>query len=61
MGRRARIDRPIKFGVVVPQSILEKVDQQLYSELEGRVPYGAKSELVTSLMSDWLRARGVAV
>jgi len=61
MPRIKKIDRPKRVEVQLPESVKLKVDMELYSELEGKVPFGKFSELVTELLGDWLRARGVAL
>lgn len=58
MGRNKLIDRPRKFEIKLPDSIFTKVHQELYSEIEGKVPYGAISALGTQLFTAWLRERG---
>jgi hypothetical protein len=61
MPRPRKIDRPQRFEVQLPQSIYAKLNVELYSEVEGRVPHGAFSELTTALVVDWLKSRGVTV
>ena len=61
MPRPSKVDRPVGVKVWLPQSIHDKLKRELYSEIEGRVPYGAQSELVELLVTDWLKARGVVV
>lgn len=61
MTRRFKLDRPRKIEVQVPTSICQKVEEQLYSEIEGKIPFGARSNLVTELLTEWLRDRGVIV
>lgn len=59
MPRPKKVDRTQRIEVQIPASILTKVKLELYSELEGRVPFGSMSELLTELMTDWLKARGI--
>ena len=59
MPRPKKVDRTQRIEVQIPASILTKVKLELYSELEGRVPFGSMSELTTELMTDWLKARGI--
>lgn len=59
MPRPKKIDRPVRIDVNIPSSIHARVQLELYSQLEGRVPYGATSNLVTELLTDWLAKRGV--
>lgn len=61
MSRRLKIDRPVEVPFQIPSSIWEKVQYQLYSEIEGKVPFGARSNLITELLTEWLRDRGVIV
>lgn len=61
MPRPLKVDRPVGVKVCLPQSIHDKLKRELYSEIEGRVPYGAQSELVELLVTDWLKSRGVVV
>lgn len=61
MPRPKHIDRPERIEVNIPQSILAKMRTELYSEVEGRVPYGAASALFAELLTQWLEKRGVQV
>ena len=59
MPRPKKLDRPVSVRASIPESLFAKVQIELYSELEGGVPYGAMSNLMTKLISDWLVSRGV--
>ena len=59
MPRPKLIDRPKQFNVQLPESLYAKLRIELHSELEGRVPHGALSELVQTLIRGWLIDRGV--
>lgn len=59
MGRRAKVDHHDRVIARVPGSVIQLVRSQLYSEVEGKVPFGAMSKLVENLLTDWLRSRGV--
>lgn len=61
MPRPRKIDRPVKFHVAMPGSVHDKMMRELYSEIEGRVPYGAVSSLLEMLVVDWLVRIGVEV
>jgi hypothetical protein len=56
-GRPAHVDKPVRVHNAIPESIYNRTQIILYSELEGRVPYGAMSTLVSSLLRDWLETR----
>lgn len=59
MGRARKVDRTMQLNVRVRISIWEKVRAQLFSEIEGKVPFGATSALVERLFAEWLEKRGV--
>lgn len=61
MPRPRKLDRPHRLEVQLPNSIYSKLTLELYSDLEGRVPHGAYSEVINGLVTDWLKSRGVAV
>lgn len=61
MGRRLKIDRPERVEVQLPGTIAFAMKAELYSDIEGRVPFGAVSELATQLITNWLRERGVTI
>ena len=54
MAKPARIDRPIKKNLSLPESLVTKVDLLLYNSVENKVPFGAWQELVTRLLNEWL-------
>ena len=54
MARRKKIDRPVEKTICLPESLVARVDLQLYSELEGKVPFGAWQKLVTNLLENYL-------
>lgn len=61
MPRPKLIDRPRRLEVTIPESVYSKVQTELYSEIEARIPHGEMSSLLTELLKDWLRKRGVLV
>lgn len=54
MARRTKTDRPVEKSISLPQSTVAQVDLLLFSQLEGRVPFGAWASLVNQLLSEWL-------
>lgn len=42
--------------VYLPTSLLKAVDDRLYDARLGRAAYGARSELITRLLYDWIKA-----
>lgn len=61
MPRVKKIDRPVLLRAYLPESIHTKLQIELFSEIEGKVPHGAQTELITGLVTNWLRDRGVAL
>lgn len=62
MPRLKKIDKSIRLEVQIPTSIMSKVQLELYSDLEGKIPMGKMSELVSKLLTQWLRQdRGLSV
>jgi hypothetical protein len=58
--KRKRSDRPVPKRILIPQSVIDKVDAQLVDPIAGKPEYGAYSKLVTSLLIRWLNG-GVTV
>jgi len=46
--------RPVEKNISIPQTIAVKVDLELMSEIDGKVPHGAWAKLVTTLLEGWL-------
>lgn len=62
MPRLKKIDKSIRLEVQIPTSILSKVQLELYSDLEGKIPMGKMSDLVGKLLTQWLRnERGLSL
>lgn len=57
MPRPKKTDRPIEKSVNLPESIVAQVEIHLFSELEGKVPFGAWSELMKGLLKEWLEKK----
>jgi hypothetical protein len=50
MARPKRTDRPQEKNISLPSSLVARVDLELFSELEGRVPFGAWQRYVKNLI-----------
>jgi len=57
VSRQKRAIRPIEKNLSFSEDLVARVDLLLYSELEGRVPYGAWSKLVQALLEKMLEER----
>ena len=61
MPRVKRVDRPVRLEITLPESVSAAVELELFSDIEGRVPYGARSKLIEQLLRQWLASRGVSL
>ena len=53
-GRKAKADRPVEWKISVPESVVAPVSLLLSDPLTGRPAHGARSQLVTRLLREWL-------
>ena len=53
-GKVAHTDPPVKWRINVPQSVAAKVELMLFDPLKGEIKYGARSDLITKLLVEWL-------
>lgn len=61
MARPRKAVRPVEKTICLPEDVVVQVDLLLYSDLEGRVPYGGWQRYVEGLIRNDLAARqGVA-
>lgn len=52
-GRPKKTVPSVRFGCCLSQDMHDRVDRHLFSELEGRVPHGKKSEFIESLLREY--------
>ena len=57
MPRQKKIDRPVSLELSLPSSVKTRLEQALFSELEGKIPFGAFSKLGEKLFVEWLDKR----
>jgi hypothetical protein len=53
MGRPAKTIRPVRFGCCIPEDLHQRLEEHLHSEVEERIPHGAKSSFVEGLIRDY--------
>lgn len=58
MPRPLKTDRPIEKNISLPSSLVSRVELELWSDLEGRVPFGAWQKYISKLIADDLTRRG---
>ena len=54
MPKPKAIDPGISKNISIPESVVAQVDALLFSHTEARVPHGAYSRLITTLLRQWL-------
>ncbi len=50
MARPRKTDRPQEKNISLPQSLVLRVELELFSELEGKVPFGAWQRYIVRLI-----------
>lgn len=55
--RQRHLIRPVERCIQIPEDIDSQVRLMLFSEVEGRVPYGALSRHIVDLLREDLRKR----
>lgn len=53
MVRPTKTVRPVRFGCCIPEDLNTRVEQHLFSEVEDRVPHGAKSSFIEGLLREF--------
>ena len=52
MPRPSKTDRPVEKRINLPESLVAQVELKLFSDVEGRVPYGAWAAYVQRLIEE---------
>lgn len=60
MPRPPRLMRPVRKNIALPEDIAARVELELYSDIEGRVPHGAWSKFLTELVREHYRRKDAA-
>ena len=61
MARPKKAIRPVEKNLSLPGDMVAQVELFLFSEIEGKVPFGAWSKYLQELVREDLRKKGVAV
>lgn len=51
MPRPLKADRPVEKTISLPTSLVARIDLELFSELEGKVPHGAWQRFLVALIT----------
>lgn len=60
MPKPRRTIRPIEKTISLPEDLVARVELELFSDLEQRVPFGAWSKLGQELFTRWVNERDFA-
>lgn len=58
MPRPRKTDRPVEKNISLPTSTVARVELELFSELEGKVPFGAWQRFLVGLIDQHFARRG---
>lgn len=56
MGRKALVDRPVATKIWIPSSLRFAIESHLFSDADGRPPYGELSRFFVEAAKDRLKA-----
>jgi len=56
-GRPPLADRPVRWTIWLPSSVANEIQLLLADPARLRIPDGARSDLITQLLREWLRSR----
>ena len=57
MPQPLKVDRPVRKNLCLPQSLVARVDLELWSEVEGKVPFAAWQQYIEKLIRQDLHSR----
>lgn len=53
MGRPKKTVPPVRFGCCIPSDLNTRLEEHLFSEVENRIPHGAKSTFIEGLIREY--------
>lgn len=59
MARPKKVLRTVYTNIGLPEDLVAKVKLELYSEVEGKIPFGAQQEFFSNLLRNYFSAKGV--
>lgn len=60
-GRKPNAIKAVDWKIQVPETIAVKFDLLYVNPLDGKIPYGLRSEIIVSLLRKFLEDQGVPV
>ncbi len=57
MARPKKVIRTVYTNIGLPEDLVARVKLELYSEVEGKIPFGAQQEFFTKLLRDYFGER----
>jgi len=56
-GRKPKADPPVRWELSLPLSLATEIELALLDPLRGKVAHGARTDLVTMLLRQWLASQ----
>lgn len=53
MARPRKVVRTIFKNIAIPEDLVARLELELYSELEGKIPFGAQQEFFSKLLREY--------
>lgn len=61
MARPKKLIRTVYKNIAIPEDLVAKIELELFSEVEGKIPFGAQQEFFTRLLMNYFsRTSGVS-
>jgi hypothetical protein len=61
MARPKKLIRTVYKNIALPEDLAAKVELELYSEVEGKIPFGAQQEFFSRLLREYFDNRAGSV
>jgi hypothetical protein len=61
MARPKKLIRTVYKNIAIPEDLAAKMELELYSEVEGKIPFGAQQEFFTGLLREYFNKQAGGV
>jgi hypothetical protein len=61
MARPKKLIRTVYKNIAIPEDLAAKMELELYSEVEGKIPFGAQQEFFTGLLREYFNKQSGGV
>ena len=60
MARPKKLIRTVFKNIALPEDLVAKLELELFSEIEGKIPFGKQQEFFTKLLTDYFNSKQAA-